>query len=132
MDLADYFIKEIKKYHWDFMKKKVLRTMEEVEANTDEYNIPSAMALAELNNDLRTERKVLSGKWSVSENKKAYTIGTVDIPAEKIQSISGIVNNDSAFLYAYSQSSGISLGIRYVGTEPIANRDYTVIIVYKQ
>ena len=85
-----------------------------------------------LNNDLRTERKVLSGKWSVSENKKAYTIGTVDIPAEKIQSISGIVNNDSAFLYAYSQSSGISLGIRYVGTEPIANRDYTVIIVYKQ
>ena len=53
MDLADYFIKEIKKYHWDFMKKKVLRTMEEVEANTDEYNIPSAMALAELSNDLR-------------------------------------------------------------------------------
>lgn len=85
-----------------------------------------------LNNDLRTETKVLAGKWSISENKKAYTIGTIDIPTEKIQSITGIVNNDSAYVYSYSQGNGISLGIRYVGTEPIANRDYTVIIVYRQ
>ena len=76
-------------------------------------------------------KKVLTGKWSASQSAPAFSVGSVDILPENIISITGIVNNDSAFLYAYAYENYIGLGIRYIGSGAITNRNYRVIIQYK-
>jgi len=74
---------------------------------------------------------ILTGKWSTTSTKPVCSIGHVDIPVENIISITGIVNNDGAFLYAYSSNGGIDLGIHSVSSGAITNRNYTVIISHK-
>ncbi len=75
--------------------------------------------------------KILAGKWNCSQTAAAYTIGNIDILPENIISITGIVNNDSAFLYSYAYENYVALGIRYVGAGAITNRNYRVIIQYR-
>lgn len=75
--------------------------------------------------------KILTGKWNCSQTAAAYTIGNIDILPENIISITGIVNNDSAFLYSYAYENYVALGIRYVGAGAITNRNYRVIIQYR-
>ncbi len=50
--IADKIVDGLEKYHKGFVKSKILRTMEEVEANTNETNLVSAPVIRELNDNL--------------------------------------------------------------------------------
>lgn len=50
--IAEKIVDGIGKYHRAFMKTRVLRTVEEVTANTNPDNLPSAVVVGELINDL--------------------------------------------------------------------------------
>lgn len=49
---ALFVLDTIKRYHRQFLKDRVLRTAEEVVANTNEDNLPSAVVVGELYNNL--------------------------------------------------------------------------------
>lgn len=51
-DISEKITAALQKFYIAFQAQKVLKTMEEVEANTNEENIPSALLLTELNNNL--------------------------------------------------------------------------------
>lgn len=51
-DLGTKIAEGIDKFYKAFQKQRVLKTMEEIEANTNEENIPSALLLSELSNKL--------------------------------------------------------------------------------
>jgi len=51
-DIGTKITEGLDKFYKAFQKQRVLKTMEEVEANTDEKNLASALLLSELNNNL--------------------------------------------------------------------------------
>lgn len=51
-NIAEQILEGLNRFYVGFQNKRVLKTMEEIEANTDEQNIPSALLLGELNNKL--------------------------------------------------------------------------------
>jgi len=60
-DIGTKITEGIDKFYKAFQKQKVLKTMEEVEANTDEENLASALLLSELNNNLKSMFKIVKG-----------------------------------------------------------------------
>ena len=50
--LSEFIVDIIKKYHNAFIKKRILKTTEEVSACTNQKNLPSAVVVGELINDL--------------------------------------------------------------------------------
>lgn len=51
-NIAEQILEGLSKFYVGFQNRRVLKTMEEIEANTDEQNIPSALLLGEINNKL--------------------------------------------------------------------------------
>lgn len=51
-NIAEQIVEGLSKFYVGFQNRRVLKTMEEIEANTDEQNIPSALLLGELYNKL--------------------------------------------------------------------------------
>lgn len=51
--IRELFLSELKKYQQAFSTKRVLKTMEEVAANTNEDNLPSAVVVSELYDNLQ-------------------------------------------------------------------------------
>lgn len=51
-NIAEQIVEGLNKFYVGFQNRRVLKTMEEIEANTDEQNIPSALLLGELYNNL--------------------------------------------------------------------------------
>lgn len=51
-DIGTKIAEGLDKFYKAFQKQRVLKTMEEVDANTNEENIPSALLLSELSNNL--------------------------------------------------------------------------------
>lgn len=131
MYLADYFIKEIKKYHRAFMQKKVLRTMEEVEANTDEENIPSATALAELSNDL--PNLLMVGAVSVlipalSANGRAEKVVSCARDGYKPLAVAGIGGTPFGATPTVHYINGDNLHCSYVNYTSAVSKEYTAAV----
>lgn len=51
-NIAEQILEGLSKFYVGFQNRRVLKTMEEIEANTDEQNLPSALLLGEINNKL--------------------------------------------------------------------------------
>ena len=54
-NIAEQILEGLSKFYVGFQNRRVLKTMEEIEANTDEQNIPSALLLGEINNKLTAD-----------------------------------------------------------------------------
>ncbi len=61
-DIGTKIAEGLDKFYKAFQQQKVLKTMEEVEANTDEGNLASALLISELNNNLN-----LQPEWITDE-----------------------------------------------------------------
>lgn len=77
-DLGTKIAEGIDKFYKAFQKQKVLKTMEEVEANTNEENIPSALLLSALNNKL--------GNCSLEQSGNDFFIVGADAVRKKLGS----------------------------------------------
>lgn len=58
--IAEQILDGLNRFYTGFQTRRVLKTMEEVNANTDAQNIPSALLLGELNNKLMPKQKTFS------------------------------------------------------------------------
>ena len=79
LTLAGKIADAIQKYHTGFMKKKVLKTPEELEANTDENSLVAAPVIAKLNADmggLRMYEDELGNKYVVGADSVPKKLGS--------------------------------------------------------
>ena len=76
---ALFVLDTIKRYHRQFLKDRVLRTAEEVVANTNEDNLPSAVVVGELYNNLSNiQNRIFISEMGTIAAKNAPPQGSAD------------------------------------------------------
>lgn len=96
--IAEQILDGLSRFYAAFQTRRVLKTMEEVNANTDAQNIPSALLLGELNNKLSGFEPVLDSTGRMIGYKTA--IGGADTVYPFRRPYSG------SFNLSWSTSSG--------------------------
>ncbi len=67
--IAEQILDGLNRFYTGFQTRRVLKTMEEVNANTDAQNIPSALLLGELNNKLAGFEPILNSAGKITGYK---------------------------------------------------------------
>lgn len=67
--IAEQILDGLSRFYAAFQTRRVLKTMEEVNANTDAQNIPSALLLGELNNKLAGFEPILNSAGKITGYK---------------------------------------------------------------
>lgn len=113
-NIAEQILEGLSKFYVGFQNRRVLKTMEEIEANTDEQNIPSALLLGEINNKL-------NGCSFEQEGNDFYIIG-----ADAVRKKLGNILESGSYMYTcYGEADiGSAQGVRSYTIKNSGNLHY--------
>lgn len=126
--IAEQILDGLSRFYAAFQTRRVLKTMEEVNANTDAQNIPSALLLGELNNKLNSlilgQTKIKYGAVSLQCSSGDYAQTTINVDEYRSYQImvsqstshNGVtVCSAGNIIYAFRNSSAVmNIGINYI------------------
>ena len=119
-NIAEQILEGLSKFYVGFQNRRVLKTMEEIEANTDEQNIPSALLLGEINNKLAhgrvelvvNEDGTLGYKLDGADTVTPFSSGTYRVTLGGTLSL-----HNSAVGYAYNTGINVYADVTIRGNK---------------